>query len=223
MRNASLQQPRPAASKGAEVATKTLDVTDADAMADWLGERDAARDVDLVIANAGMGGSRVLPTLSGEGGDLARAIVSVNTLGVINTIAPILPRMVARGSGHVAIIGSLAGAIGLPQSPAYSASKAAVHIYGDGLRRLVGRQGVRVTVVLPGFVDTPMSRSLAIKRPFLWSAERAADRIARDIARGAARSVFPLPLRLAVGLQHYLPGPLVDMILGQFQQGDGKT
>jgi len=199
--------------RGAEVDIMQIDVTDAEAMQDWLVARDDAVPIDTLIANAGIGGVAVLPGPVGESGELARQILSVNTIGVINSVTPVLPRMVARGRGHVALVGSISGAIGLPQSPVYCASKAAVQIYGDGLRRLVRRRGVYVTNVLPGFVDTPMSRSLNMARPWCWSADRAARRIARDVALGRRYCVFPWQLRLSIGLQNYLPTALTDFIL----------
>jgi hypothetical protein len=58
-----------------------------------------------------------------------------------------------------------------------------------------------------------MSRSLELMRPWCWPADKAASRIARDIERGARQSVFPFPLRLAIGLQNYLPLALTDFIL----------
>lgn len=200
---------------GAEVAAQPLDVTDAGAMADWLEARDQAAPVDLLIANAGLGGLAALAPRGGEDGAQARAMVEVNLLGLINTLTPLLPAMRARKQGHLVLVGSIQGGIGLPQSPIYSASKAAVRIYGDGLRRLLRADGLRVTTVLPGFVDTPMSRSLQMARPFLWPADKAARRIARDVARGARYSIFPLPLQLAVGLGRVLPGALVDLVLAQ--------
>lgn len=199
--------------KGAEVDIKQVDVTDALAMQSWLVARDEAAPIHTLIANAGIGGAAVLPGPAGESGDLARRILSVNTVGVINTVTPILSRMLARGRGRIALVGSISGAIGLPQSPVYCASKAAVQIYGDALRRLVRRRGVYVTNVLPGFVDTPMSRSLSMARPWCWSVDKAAHRIARDVALGRRKCVFPWQLRLSIGLQNYLPTALTDFIL----------
>lgn len=199
--------------KGAEVDAMQVDVTDAQAMQSWLVARDDVAPIDTLIANAGIGGAAVMPSSAGESGELARQILSVNTVGVINSVTPVLPRMVARGRGRIALVGSISGAIGLPQAPVYCASKAAVQVYGDALRRLVRRRGVYVTNVLPGFVDTPMSRSLNMARPWCWSADKAARRIARDVALGRRQCVFPWQLRLSIGLQHYLPTALTDFIL----------
>jgi NADP-dependent 3-hydroxy acid dehydrogenase YdfG len=200
---------------GAVVEPMSVDVTDAEAMESWLLGRDDAAPVDLVVAGAGIGGAAVVTQGLPETGDRARLIMATNAGGVVNTVTPLLPRLIARRSGSVALIGSISGAIGLPQSPAYCASKAAVAVYGDALRRLLRQHGVRLTNVLPGFVDTPMSQSLDLGRPFLWTAEQAAQRIARDIAHGRGRSAFPWQLRLAIGLQSILPLAITDAILAR--------
>jgi short-subunit dehydrogenase len=199
--------------QGAAVRTALIDVTDRATLFDWLVARDREMAVDLLIANAGLGGAAALAPRSGEDGDQAHALFNVNTLGLVNTLTPLLPAMRARGSGQLVLVGSIQGDLGLPQSPVYSASKAAVRIYGDGLRRLLRADGVGVTTVLPGFIDTPMSQSLQMVRPFLWTPERAAARIARDVARGRPYSVFPWPLRLAVGLGRWMPPRLTDAVL----------
>lgn len=195
------------------MSTAIVDVTDPAAMESWLAARDAVLPIDVLIANAGMGGEAVLPGRAGESGRLAREIFAVNTLGVVNTVTPVLAAMVNRGTGHVVLVSSISAYLGLPQSPAYCGSKAAVRIYGDGLRRLVRPAGVRVTNVLPGFMDTPMSQSLVMARPWYWEPERAAARIVRDIGRGAAQCVFPWQLRLSIGLQNLAPNAVLDLIL----------
>lgn len=201
--------------KGATVVAQQVDVRDAPAMESWLIARDQALSVDILIANAGIGGADVMPPVTGEDGELARNILAVNTIGVVNSVTPILPRMVARGRGRIALVGSISGSIGLPHSPVYCASKAAVQIYGDGLRRLVARRGVSVTTVLPGFIDTPMSRSLDLARLWCWPAEKAARRIAHDIARGRRRCVFPWQLRFLIALQDSLPLAVSDFFLSR--------
>lgn len=70
-----------------------------------------------------------------------------------------------------------------------------------------------MTNVLPGFVDTPMSRSSTMARPWCWPADKAARRIVRDVALGRRYCVFPWQLCLSIGLQNYLPAALTDFIL----------
>ncbi|WP_420409156.1 SDR family NAD(P)-dependent oxidoreductase [Hoeflea sp.] len=198
---------------GADVETQAVDTTDFEAMDAWLGQAYAKRPIDLFVANAGMGGSEVLVSDQAESSELARKILEVNTRATISSVAGLIPHMTERGSGHIVILGSISGRIGLPQSPVYCASKAALSVYADAIRRLLKPHGVSVTSVLPGFIDTPMSRSLDMARPWCWPAERAARRIARDVERRAAHSVFPWQLRFLIGVQNLLPAGVSDRIL----------
>lgn len=200
---------------GADVNATILDVTDEQAMEKWIVECDQLQPIDILIANAGIGGAAVVPPKTGEDGALARHILSVNTLGIINTVTPVTPRMIARGRGHIVMVGSIQDSIGVPQSPIYCASKAAVQIYADGLRRLLYDQGVSVTLVRPGFIDTPMSRSLEMPRPFCWSAEHAADRVIAGISKRVGQITFPWPLRLLFGLQKFAPVWITDLVIKQ--------
>jgi short-subunit dehydrogenase len=200
---------------GAEVATVICDVTDADEMSAWLTKADRARVVDIVFANAGIGGKAALAPPEGESNTTARSIIATNTLGVINTATPILPRFVERRRGHLVVVSSLAGLLGLPHSPAYCGSKAAARIYAEGLRRLMRPHGVKVTIVNPGFMDTPMSRSLPGAAPQIWSADRAARAVKSAVAKGKGDFTFPWSLRLAVAVARVLPDRLVDAVLAK--------
>jgi short-subunit dehydrogenase len=197
------------------------DVTDAEAMSAALSILDSRIPVDILIANAGLGGGEALAPPAGESLDLARRIADVNLFGVINSVASLNGSLTARGKGHIVIISSMAGLQGLAESPVYSASKAAVRIYGEGLRRLLAPKGVRVSVVVPGFVTTPMSQSLPFRRPFEWTAERAAARIVRGIERNEAEIVFPWQLHLLSRTIGWLPLRLRDraMALGRLWTG----
>ena len=107
----------------------------------------------------------------------------------------------------------------LLDAPVYCASKAALRVYGQALHRLMRHQHVTVTVVSPGFIDTPMSASLNKKLPFLWTAERAARHIADGVAKGRREIIFPWQLYGAIRLASLLPQSWVDKILG----GAGKA
>jgi short-subunit dehydrogenase len=198
---------------GATACSEIGDVTDGLFMTRWLADCDAREPVDLVIANAGIGGQFAMPPQSGETVDVAHKIFSTNTIGVANSILPILPRFVERRRGQLIMLSSLAAYIGLPDAPAYSASKAAIRIYGHGLRRLLARHGVRVTVVCPGFVQTPMSNSIPGRLPFLWDAERAARHIANGVARGQNDIAFPWQLAMLSRFAAILPSFVLDPVL----------
>jgi short-subunit dehydrogenase len=121
--------------------------------------------------------------------------------------------MRARGSGHIALISSLAAWHGLPRTPAYSASKAALKAYGEALHGSLRDRGVRVTVVMPGYIRTSMADSDPRSKPFMMDAERAARRIARAVERGSARVAFPLPMAAGTRLLALLPASWATWIV----------
>ena len=109
--------------KGATVAADTVDVVDRETFAAWLTAFDDAHPVDLVIANAGISIDKDNSSL--DDFSVIRKTLDVNVGGVLNTVEPLLPRLIARKQGQIAIVSSLASFIGLPYSASYNASKAA--------------------------------------------------------------------------------------------------
>ncbi|HEX3429935.1 MAG TPA: SDR family NAD(P)-dependent oxidoreductase [Rhizomicrobium sp.] len=206
---------RECGARGAETTTGFCDIRKAEEICRFVEEVDGRRPITMVIANAGIGGELVIAGQAGESAEVAREIFETNVMGVFNTIVPLLPRFVARGEGHVVIMSSLAAFVGLPDAPAYSASKAAVRTYGQALGPLLAPKNVRVTIVCPGFVDTPMSASLPGRRPLLWSAERAADAIAGGLARGKQEIAFPWQLSALAKLSAHLPQAVIRRLRGR--------
>jgi short-subunit dehydrogenase len=197
---------------GAEVRLAALDVAEAGPLGDWLRRVQAARPLDLVIANAGTSGG---PALLGRPEGLAGAArqVSTNLLGCMNTLEPLLPALLERPGAHVAVVASVAGYRGLPYSPAYSASKAGVRAYGDGLRALLRPAGLTVSVIVPGFFDSPMTDRFLGATPLKRSLAQAVAAVRRGLDRRAARIVFPRLLALGLQAADLLPAPLGDLIL----------
>jgi short-subunit dehydrogenase len=115
--------------------------------------------------------------------------------------------------GQVVIISSLAGYRGLPSSPAYCASKAAVKIYGEGLRGSLAKDGIGVTVVTPGYIRTPMTDVNKFPMPFLMNANKAARIIIRKLVHNPARIAMPLPLYFVVWLLSVFPPSCTDWLL----------
>jgi short-subunit dehydrogenase len=196
--------------RGAAAATAAIDITDREAMARWIDDVDRAAPIDLAIANAGIGAG------TGGGGESAeqtRAVLAVNVDGVLNTVLPLIPRFVARRRGQIALMSSLAAFRGFPGAPTYCASKAAVRIWGEGLRGDLHGHGVEVSVVCPGFVASRMTARNQFPMPFLMSAERAAAIIKRGLARDRARIAFPLPTYIAAWFVGALPPLVTDPLL----------
>lgn len=189
---------------GAEVRPAAVDVVDAEAVRAWVLAADDASPLDLVVANAGISAG-TSGVAGGEPEDQVRAVFRTNIDGVLNTVLPALQRMTGRRRGQVALVASLAGYRGMPGAPSYCGSKAAIKVFGEGLRGSLHASGVRVSVVCPGYIRTPMTAANPFPMPFLMSAEEAARRMLAGIAKGRVRVAYPLPLYLAARLAGGLP------------------
>ena len=108
---------------------------------------------------------------------------------------------------------SLAGFRGFPGAAAYCASKAAIKVYGEGLRGWLRPKGVEVSVICPGFINSRMTARNTYTMPFLMEAESAARIIKRSLARHQGRIAFPLPMHAAMWLIAALPPALTDRLL----------
>ncbi|MDR3450469.1 MAG: SDR family NAD(P)-dependent oxidoreductase [Alphaproteobacteria bacterium] len=194
--------------RGAATSIHSGDVADAPDMAAWIAACDTEAPIDLVIANAGISAG----TGKGESAGQVQNIFATNVGGVFNTIHPLLAPMALRGRGQIVLVSSIAGFRGFPGAPAYCASKAAVRVYGEGLRGEMARHKIEVNVVCPGFIKTPMTDTNNFPMPFLMSAERAASVIKRGLACNRARIAFPWPMYLLVRLLAALPQSLMDKI-----------
>jgi len=199
-------------SRNAIVHTQLIDVTDETAMTAWLMQADNVTPIDLIIANAGVSAGT---GIHGETSDQVRHIFATNIDGVINTVQPLLNAMAARGKGQIAIMSSLAGIRGLPSCPAYSASKACVRFYGEGLRGWLAKQGVEVSVICPGYIHTPMTTVNNFPMPLIMSAEKAARIIACGLACNRARIAFPLILYIPLWFLSCLSPLLTDPIFSR--------
>ena len=195
---------------GAACRERIHDATDAGDTAAWVHACDGRTPLDLVIANAGVsaGAGSV-----GEGEEQARRIFAVNFDGALNTVLPVLPAMIARGRGQIALMSSLAGFRGFPGAPAYCASKAALRVWGEGQRAWLRDRGVGLSVICPGFVRTPMSDGNPYPMPFLMEAGRAAEIVKRGLARDRARIAFPWQTYWTVRILAALPAAWSDALL----------
>jgi short-subunit dehydrogenase len=195
---------------GAQTEWMAVDVADRAAMECWLLTVDAGHPIDLLIANAGISAG----TAGGsESADQTREIFAVNLDGVLNTVLPLLPAMQQRGRGQIALMSSLAGFRGFPGAPSYSASKAAVRIWGEALNGDLKSFGIDVSVICPGFVRSRITARNAFPMPLLMDTERAARIIRRGLARRRARIAFPWPTYAAAWLLGALSPSLVDPLL----------
>ena len=166
--------------------------------------------VVLAVANAGIGHPTPAAALDVE---TVRAVLDVNLLGAVHLFAAVLPGMIARRRGHLVGISSLAGFRGLPEHAAYCASKAALTVFMESLRLDLRGTGIRVTVIHPGFVKTPMTANNPHPMPFLQDLDGAAGRILRAIDRRRRLYAFPFPLAALARLAHWLPAAWYDRLI----------
>ncbi len=171
--------------------------------------------IDLLIANAGVGTPTLLNPVNIH--DVER-MIQVNLLGVIYAVEAVLPEMLARKSGHLAAVSSLAAFKGLPGESGYCASKAGVNAYMEGLRIHLREHGVRVTIACPGFVATPMTAVVNEPMPFLMSAGRAADHILWAIRKRRKVYRFPRPMSLLMRLISLMPDWIVDRNMKSYNE-----
>lgn len=189
--------------KGATVNTRIIDVTDKKAMYEWITKSDKTLQIDMIIANAGVG-------LYGEDVATAEKTFAINIDGVLNTIHPILPIMEQRGHGQVVLMASIAGYVGLPSAPAYSASKNFVRAYGEALRGQLAAKGIKINVVCPGFVVSRLTDQNKFKMPFLMATEKAAKIIVKGLTKNKGRIAFPWQMVALIRILIILPYPLYE-------------
>lgn len=187
-----------------------VDVRDTAAMrsacVDFIGRHGTP---DIVIANAGVSHG----TLSEHAADIEvfEDIIDVNLFGMVRTFQPFIESMRTAGQGRLVGIASVAGVRGLPGAAAYSASKSAAITYLESLRVELAPSGVRVVCIMPGYIDTPMTRGNPYPMPFMLSAEDAARRIARDIAHGSRQTVIPWQMAIVARVLRWMPTWLFDL------------
>lgn len=198
------QTARACEAKGARVLTKALDLTDRAALFEWLAELTEKEQIDLAIINAGVN-THVGPDRAAEDWDRVEELVGVNILSTMAIVHGLLPAMRCSGRGQIALMSSLAAYFGLPVTPSYSASKAAIKVYGEALRGFLSGENIRVNVIMPGYVDSAICRAMPGPKPFVWTADQAAKRIRRGLQKDQARIAFPFLLSVGTWFLSVFP------------------
>lgn len=211
-----------AASLPARCALYPLDVRDEAALhaagQDFLARRGCP---DIVFANAGIS----VGTLTEYVEDLAvfAETMETNVLGIVRTFQPFIACMRERGQGTLVGIASVAGYRGLPGGGAYSASKAAAIAYLESLRTELRGTGIRVTTICPGYVATPMTENNPYPMPFQMHPDKAAEKIAALVRRGAAYAVIPWQMALVARVLHVMPNWLYDRLFARAPRKPRRT
>jgi short-subunit dehydrogenase len=161
--------------------------------------------IDLAVFNAGIWEAMSVRNFSAA---KAARCMAINYQGIANGIEAVLPGMLERGTGHIGLVASVAGYRGLGPTAAYGPSKAAVINLAETLNTNLAMRGIKVSVINPGYVDTPMTRGNPFAMPFLVSAEDAARRILRGLEKGKFEIAFPWQLVLLMKLARLMPNGL---------------
>jgi short-subunit dehydrogenase len=192
----------PAAARGAALI-EPLDFTDAAAVAAaWQRVLAAFKRVDLVLIVAGTHKEVRAWELSDAE---SRALLEVNLLAPIGTVAAVLPALLAQGRGAIGIVSSLAGYRGLPKALVYGPSKAALINFAETLYLDLRPRNIGVYVINPGFVKTPLTDRNAFPMPHLISAEDAAEQIVGGLERGEFEIHFPKAFSRQLKMLRHLP------------------
>lgn len=166
-----------------------LDVTDAEAVGATVAriEREMG-PIDLAIMAAGTYSPVDLDNF--DPANFQRTM-SANYFGVVGCLAALLPPMLARKGGHVAWVASVAGYRGLPKAAAYGPTKAALINLAECLKPELELRGVNVSVINPGFVETPLTKQNDFPMPFLMQADEAARLTIAGLKRGRFEIAYP--------------------------------
>ena len=193
---------------GVEVDARIVDVRMKEDVEAWINEANEKMPLNLVFANAGVA------TLE-ETTDNVRRTFFVNVLGVINTVLPTIElykKAPAEQMKHIAITSSIAGYHGMPTCPSYSATKACVKAWGEGLRLSLAPLGIRVSTICPGFIRSRITDKNTCPMPYFMEADKAAEIIAKRIEKNVGLIAFPWQMRLATWLGSILPNRISDFI-----------
>ena len=187
-----------------------LDVTDTEAVKATVHKiEDELGPLDMVILNAGTH----VPTNARELSlDDTRHLVETNFMGAVIGIAAAVEVFKERSRGHIAVVASLAGYRGLPGAAAYGATKAGLINFCEAMKPDLEQIGVKLTLINPGFVDTPLTAKNDFPMPFLMNAEDAALRIAKELDKTAFEITFPSRFVILMKLLRILPYRLFFML-----------
>lgn len=192
-----------AAENPAQICAFPLDVTDKHAAkATVTAIRETLGPIDLAIFSAG---SYKRDSIHRFNSDALAETLNLNVVGTAHTLEAVMPDMIARHSGEIAVVASVAGYVGLPGGGFYGATKAALNNLCEALHPELEREGVKLRVINPGFVDTPLTQKNDFPMPFLVSVEEAAESIVNGLKTDRYEIIFPWKMALAIKFLHALP------------------
>lgn len=189
--------------QGARAVIYSADVRDTAKMEETAHRfLDFAGGCDVVIANAGIGEG---PSAVRCDSRAAAEVLHINVIGLTNTLLPWVDLMQKQGWGTLVGMASVAGYRAIPGSLSYSASKAAVMTFMEGLQMELDGTGVHAMTICPGFVRTPLTDKNDFSMPFRIECEDACLRMKKAIDAKKRQYTFPLPMFLAAQILRVAP------------------
>jgi len=180
-----------------------LDVRDAPAMAKTALDIEAKLGaIDLAVFAAGTYAPVAINEIDPE---TFANTMAINYQGVVNGLAAVLPHMLAHRSGQLAWIASVAGFRGLPKAASYGPTKAALINLAESLKPELELQGIKVSVINPGFVETPLTAQNTFKMPFLMKPEEAGRLTIKGLVKGKFEIAYPWPFVTMLKIGRILP------------------
>jgi short-subunit dehydrogenase len=193
---------------GAATDAETIDVTDSEAVAQWLTQCENKAPIERVFANAGV-------STGEETSDNVRRTFATNVGGVVNTVLPaieIFRNGQERTTKQIVITSSIAGYGPLKACPSYSATKSCVKTWGLALRGMLAPEGIAVSVICPGFIRSRITDANTCPMPFFMEADKAASIILKRADKNKGMISFPWPMRLSTWFLSIMPQFLNELI-----------
>ncbi len=199
-----------------EIKAYQVDVTDGDKLLQVVKEFSDG-ELDIMIANAGVavGQKTRIPDFN-----RSRSMININVIGVLNSFDAALSIMGPKKNGHLVAISSVAGMIGVPKAAAYSASKAAVTKICESFSIDLISDGIHVTNIAPGFVDTPLTKQNNHKMPFLLNAKQASLKIKNAIDKKKILFIFPWQMKFIIYLLDRMPRWIYRLLMKNINWGE---
>jgi len=166
--------------------------------------------IDIAILNAGASSRADVTNYSSS---KAKEIFEANTFGIINCVEQLLPDFIKRKEGMIVGVSSLAESRGFPKSGFYNASKAAATLLLESLRVELKPYNIKVMIVKPGFVRTPMTDKNEFHMPFLMNVDKAAKIILEGIKKEKRIIQFPMSTVIGSKITKFMPDWMFDFLM----------
>ncbi len=210
-----------AVSLSGSIQAVPLDVTDTDAVNavvdQWIADSAVP---DIAVLNAGFYSPTGLDELTLEHFEQTFA---VNYMGVVKCMMALMPHYREKQTGHLVLVSSVAGYAGLPRAAAYGSSKAALINLAESMKPECDARNIKVTVVNPGFVKTPMTDLNDFNMPFQIDTDTAAERMFDGISAGKFEITFPRRFTWMLKFLRILPYPLFFPVVRQLVKDEKHT